>query len=101
MDNKPTYKLWLEGYSRNPRRKFKSVGSYINYIGLIEKDLGMAKDGIYRLKNIARLRKLEIDLRKAPKFKRRKPKRRYNLMSALHYYRNLVQVLAGKNRQEL
>ncbi len=101
MDNKSFYELWLEGYSRNPRRKFKSINSYINYIGLIEKDLDMDKDEIYKLKNIKQLEKLESKLRENPKFKRRKIHNRYNLLSALHYYENLIRVLGEKKRNSV
>ncbi len=71
----------------------------MNYISLIENDLDLDKDELYKLKNIIQLKKFEKKLRSSPKFMNRKSHSRYNLMSALHFYQNLLQVLNNKKKK--
>jgi hypothetical protein len=97
MNNKEIYEKWLITFKRNSDgKKFKAVKAYMKYMKTLEKDLGMGADEIFTINTIKELKQKEAKLRKKPKFLDREPKERANLLSALHVYENLIDILSSK-----
>ena len=94
MDNKLEYENWLSRFKRNINgKKFTAVKAYLKYMAAIEKHLKMDPDSIYSISRPSDLEKLETRLRKVPRFNDLSDKYRANLLSALHVYRNRMEIL--------
>jgi len=100
MNNKLLFEEWLTSFKRNINgKKFTAVRSYLKYMGAIEKKLDMEKDSIYNIPDVTALKKLEAKLRKKQAFMELSEHYQHSLLSAIHVYQNLMEILSkGKTK---
>ena len=100
MNNKLLFEEWLTSFKRNINgKKFTAVKSYLKYMGAIEKHMDMSKDSIYQLNEAKELKRLETKLRRQDSFDTLSEHYKHSLLSALHVYQNLMEILSkGKTK---
>jgi hypothetical protein len=102
MKNKVLFEEWLSSFKRNINgKKFNAVKSYMNYMGVIEKHLDIEKDAIYDLSDLKKLKKLEAKLRLRPTFVALSENYQASLLSALHVYQNLMEILSKNSTKKI
>ena len=98
MQNEVLFEEWLKGFKKSISvKKFKSVKAYLDYIHEIEKLLDMDDKSVYKLSSQRSLTVLEKKLRGNEKFKSLKEHRQHSILSALHVYQNLMEILSQNN----
>lgn len=70
----------------------------MGYMATIEKHLDMEADEVYNIANTGELDKLEETLRQQDSFKMLSYNYRSSLLSALHVYKNLIEVITDNNK---
>ena len=102
MNNKLLFEEWLTSFKRNINgKKFTAVKSYLKYMGAIEKHLDMEKDSIYHVTEVKELKRLETKLRKRNSFDNLSEHYKHSLLSALHVYQNLMEILSKGNSKNI
>lgn len=95
MQNEVLFEQWLKGFKKSiSGKKFKSVKAYLAYMHEIEKFLDMEEKSIYKLSSKRSLTALEEKLRAEKKFKSLSEHRQHSILSALHVYQNLMEILS-------
>ena len=98
MQNEILFQEWLKGFKKSVTgKKFKSVNAYLGYMHDIENLLKMKDKSIYKLSNARGLKTLEKKLRANEDFQSLKEHRQHSILSALHVYQNLMEILSQNN----
>jgi len=98
MQNEILFKEWLTGFKKSiTGEKFKSVKAYLGYIHDVERLLQMKDKSIYGLSSARSLKSIEKRLRENEDFKALTYKRQSSILSALHVYQDLMEILSKSN----